>query len=128
MLNKILYLNGRRGRIQADLGLQLGADLEAEVVVKAEAVQDMERRNQHGAYDLRINTKYLGVYTRKDRDIKCRKRGGGKWVEIGGNVEAGYHPPQWDHHRVATTMRGMMNEMDTVIGDLNCCGGSKKRI
>jgi len=24
-------------------------------------------------------------------------------------------------------MRGMMKEMDTVIGDFNCCGGSKKR-
>lgn len=107
--------------------LQLGAELEADVVVVAEAVQDMEKRNQHGAYDLRVNTKYLGVYTRKDREIKCRKRGRGEWVEIGGNVGAGYFPPQWDHHKIVNTMRGMMNEMDMVIGDFNCCGGSKKK-
>jgi len=127
MLSKILYLNGRRGRAQADLLLQLGAELEADVVVVAEEVQDVERRNQHGAYDLRVNTKYLGVYTRKDCEIKCRKRGRGEWVEIGGNVGAGYFPPQWDHHKVSNTMRGIMNEMDVVIGDFNCCGGSKKK-
>jgi len=107
--------------------LQLGAELGADMVVIAEAVVYTERRNQHGAYDLTVNTKYLGVYTRKDKDIKCRKRGGGEWVEIGGNVGTGYLPPQWDQHRVGNTMRGMMNEMDTVLGDFNCCGGSQKR-
>ena len=53
------------------MGLQLGAELEADVVVIAGAVADRERRNQHGAYHLKVNTKYLGVYTRKDREIKC---------------------------------------------------------
>jgi len=124
---KVLYLNGRRERLQADMGLQLGVDLGAEVVVIAEAVADTEKRNQHGAYNLRMNTKYIGVYTRNDMEIKCRKRGGWEWVEIGGNVGAGYFPPHWDHHKMGSTLRGMVNKMDTVIGDFNCCGGSKKR-
>jgi len=43
-MNRILYLNGRRGRLQADLGLQLGAELGADVVVIAEAVADRVKR------------------------------------------------------------------------------------
>jgi len=77
-MNKVLYLNRRRGRLQGDMGLQLGAELGADMVVIAEAVADRERRNQHGAYELKVNTKYMGVYMRKDREIKCRKRGKGE--------------------------------------------------
>jgi len=115
------------GRIQGDLGLQLGAELEADVVVIAEAVEDREKRNQHGTYDLKVNTKYLEVYTRKDREITCKKKGGGEWVEIGGNVRAGYFPPHWDYNRVNRTLRSMLGVVDTVLGDFNCCGGSKKK-
>jgi len=126
-MNKVLYLNGRRGRLQGDMGLQLGVDLGADVVVIAEAVANRERRNQHGAYELRVNTKYMGVYTRKDREIKCRKRGRGEWVEIGGNTGAGYFPPHWNQHEVSRELRGMLGEVDTIMGDFNCCGGTKRR-
>jgi len=96
-------------------------------VVIAEAVADEEKRNQHGVYDLMVNTKYLRVYTRKDKDIKCRKRGGGEWVEIGGNIKAGYFAPYEYQHKMGNVMRGMMSEMETVMGHFNCCRGSKKR-
>ena len=39
-MNKVIYINGRRGRIQGDIGLQLGAEIGAEVVVIAEALDD----------------------------------------------------------------------------------------
>lgn len=47
-------------------------------------------------------------------------------MEIGGNVGAGYFPPHWDHHRVGRTLRGMLGEVDIVLGDFNCPEGSKK--
>jgi len=110
------------------MGLQLGAGLEAGVVVIAEALADQERQNQHGTYDLKLNMPFLALYTRKDRDIECRKKAGGEWVSIGGNVGADYLPPHWDQHRVRATLQGMMREMDTIIGDFNCFSGTKKRV
>jgi len=74
-MDKVLYLNGWRGRIEADMGLQLGAHLRVDVVVIAEALAAQERRNQYGKYDLKVNIEYLGIYTRKDREITCSKRG-----------------------------------------------------
>ena len=97
------------------------------MVVIAAAVADREKRNQHGTYDLKVNTEHMGVYTRKNREIKCRKRGGGEWVELGGNVGAGYFPPHWDQPRVSRVLRGMLGQVDTIMGDFNCCGGSKKK-
>lgn len=50
-MNKILYPNGRRGRLQADMGLQLGADMQAGVVAIAKALADQEKWNYHRTYD-----------------------------------------------------------------------------
>jgi len=74
------------------IGLQLGAEEGADVMVIAEAVADQAKRNQHGTYDLVINTAYLAVYVRKDRRISCRKRGKWEWVVIGWVLEVGYIP------------------------------------
>ena len=127
MMNKVIYLNGRRGRLQADMGLQLGADMEADVVVIAEAVADQNRRNSYGTYDLVLNTQYLAVYVRKDRTITCKRRGKGEWVMIANTLAAGYLPPHFDQHKVRLVVTQMM-EGDTIIGDLNCCRGTKKRV
>lgn len=35
-----------------------------------------------------------------------------------------YLPPQMNHHELARVMHGLAH---TIIGDLNACGGSKKR-
>jgi len=115
-------------RIQADLGLQLGADLEVDVEAVAEAIADQEKRKTHGTYDLKLNTKYLAVNTRKDRDISCKKRGRGEWVLIGGDVGAAYLPPHFNQYQVERIMEGMMREWDTLMGDLNWCSGSKRRV
>jgi len=63
---RTLYLNGWKGRMQANIGLQLGAEKEAEVVVIAEAVRDTARRNQHPTYNLVMSTAYMAIYFRKD--------------------------------------------------------------
>jgi len=108
--------------------LQLVADMEADVVVIAEALADQERRNQHGTYDLKLNTKYLGIYTRKDREITCRKRGAGEWALIGGNIGGAYLPPHLDQHKCRKCIENMMTKADTIMGDFNCCGGTKRRV
>ena len=40
MMLKIIYLNGRKGRVQAEIALQAGAEKAADIVVIAEAVED----------------------------------------------------------------------------------------
>jgi len=60
-MNKVLYLNGPRGRLQADIGLHLGPEKEAEVVVIAAAVVDLARRNQHPTYNLVMSTAYMSI-------------------------------------------------------------------
>jgi len=124
-MNKVLYLNGRRGRIQGDMVLQLGAELGAEVVVIVEALEDQSRRNNHGTYNLVLNTKCLAVYVRKDREVKCKRRGNGEWVIIGDTLVAAYLPPHLNQHQGEGFLSQMMLK-DTVIGDLNCCGGTKR--
>jgi len=108
--------------------LQLGADLETDVVVIAESWPDQGNGSQHGTYNLQLNTTYLAVYTRKDMVVECRKRGGGEWLSIGGNTGAGYIPPHWEQHRLRRTLLSMVRELDTIMGDFNCCGGTKKRV
>lgn len=49
---KIIYLNGRKGRIQAEIALQTGADKEADIVVIGEALEDQQRRPNHRTFDL----------------------------------------------------------------------------
>jgi len=126
MIN-ILYLHGRKGRIQADLGLQIGAEKEADVVVIVEGVKDQKRRNSHAVYDLVVNLDYLAVYVRKDREFRSKKRGKGEWVLIGVSIAAIYLPPRLDHDRVVRALSGMVGYADTIIGDRNHCGGTKKR-
>jgi len=60
------------GRIQADLGLQIGAEKRADVVVVVEALQRIERRYQHGTYNLVLNMMNLAVYVRKEFSRKNR--------------------------------------------------------
>ena len=120
---RIIYLNGRRGRQQAEVGLQIGSEKEAHVVVTAEALSDQEKGPNHGTYDL---TKYLAIYTRKDRHIKVEGRGGGGWAVIGGGITAVNLPPQLNHHELARAL-GSMTMAHTIIGYLDACGGSKKR-
>jgi len=47
LMIKVPYLNDRRGRLQADLGLQIVVEKGAEVMMIAEAVDDQSRRNKH---------------------------------------------------------------------------------
>jgi len=96
------------------------------VVVIAEALENQDRRNQHETYNLVLNTKYMVVYVRKNRDITCRKEDGGEWVSIGGTAAAMYLPPHYDHHRVVGTLWRAV-QAASIIGDLNCWGGTKKR-
>jgi len=117
-MNKVMYINGRRGQIQGDMGLQLGAEIGAEVVVIAEALDDQERRNTHATYNLTLNTKYLAVYVRKDRKVKCRKSGNGEWVTIGDTLGAAYLPPHLNQHQLREALTQLMQK-DTIIGDLN---------
>jgi len=44
------------------------------------------------AYNLVLNTAYMAVYVRKDRDISCKKRGIGEWVLIEEKLAAVYLP------------------------------------
>jgi len=125
-MNKVMYINRRRGRVQGDMGLQLGAELGADVVVIAEAVEDQERRNVHATYVLTLNTRYLVVYVRKNKQVKCKKKGNGEWVAIGDTLGAAYLPPHMNQHQLREVMSQLMQK-DTIIGDLNCCGGTKKK-
>ena len=68
----------------------------------------------------------MSVYTRKDKHIKVEGKGGGSWVRIGGRIAATYLPPQMNHHELARAL-GAMGQVDTIIGDLNECGRSKKK-
>jgi len=58
LMIKIIYLNWRSGRIQAELGRQIAAEKGGDVVV---------------TYKLVCNTKYMAVYITQDRDISCKK-------------------------------------------------------
>ena len=129
MIVGIIYLNGRKGRLQAEIALQTGADIGADVVVIAEALVESERRPTHGTYDLTWNSKYLPVYTRKDRQIRVRGQDGGKWAMIGGNIAAAYLPPQLSHQAGERALERMVRAgADTLLSNLNCCGESKKRV
>ena len=124
---KVIYLNGRRGRRQAEVALQIGSEKRADVVVFAEALEEAERRPQHGTYNLVANSKYLSLYTRKGRYIRVELKDRGAYALIGGQVAAAYLPPQLNNYDVRT----MLNKMargHTIMGDLNCCGGSKRRV
>ena len=123
---KIMYLNGRRGQQQAEVALQIGSDKNAQVVIIAEALEDQGKRPNHPTFDLAWNSKYLSVYTRKNQDIKVVGRGKGTWALVGGGIVAAYLPPQLNHHDLARTL-GSMATCHTIIGDLNACGGSKKK-
>jgi len=126
MMFIVLYRNGRRGRIQADIALETGVEKEADVVVIAEVVESSKRRNQHGAYNVVTNMAYLAVYIRKDRQISCKKRGGEKWVLIGDSLAAAYLPPQTDGYAL-TRAPGQMVGAEMIIGDLNASEGTKSR-
>lgn len=52
MVFKVLYLNGRRGRLQAGIALQIRGERGADIVVVAEAVEHLHRKNHHPAYSL----------------------------------------------------------------------------
>lgn len=41
-------------------------------------------------------------------------------------MAAAYLPPHLNHHQVRRSLMGMVRA-GTIIGDLNCCGGSKKK-
>ena len=47
-----------------------------------------------------LNTQYLAVYVRKDRDIEIRTRGGGEWALVGRKIAVAYLPPHIDHNRL----------------------------
>lgn len=119
----VIYRNGRRGRQQAEVALQIESDKEAHIVVIEEALKDQEKRPTH---NLTWNSKYISVYTRRDRHIRVERMGKGTWALIGGSVVAAYLPPQLNHHDLARALGGMAIA-DTIRGDLNACGGSKKR-
>ena len=101
----LINLNGRKGRLHAEVALQTGADKVCDVVVKAEALEDQQRRPIYGTYDLVWNSKYISVYIRKDREIKVVGR---DWALIGGNIPS--------------STEGSLQAM--AIAD----GGSKKRV
>jgi len=64
---------------------------------------------------------------RKNRKVKCRKRGNGEWVTIGDTLGAAYLPPHLNQHQLREALTQLIQK-DTIIGDLNCCGGTKKRV
>ena len=74
---RVIYLNGRRGRRQAEVALQIGSDKKAEAVVIAEALSDQTKRPNHRTYNLAWNSKYLSVHTRRDKHMWVEGRGNG---------------------------------------------------
>jgi len=60
------------------MGPQLGEEKEADVVIIVEALDDHRKTNQHGTYNVVLNTAYKAVYARKDLGITCRKKGKGE--------------------------------------------------
>ena len=66
---KVIYLNGRKGRLQTEIALQIGSEKVSDVVVIAEALVEQDKRPNHGTYNLAWNSKYMSIYIRKDRDI-----------------------------------------------------------
>ena len=76
MIIGIMYLNRRKGRVQAEIALQIGSEEGADVVGIAEALADQERRPTYGTYDLRWNSKYISVFMRKHRQINIKGKGG----------------------------------------------------
>ena len=90
------------------------SDKEAHVLLIAEALEDREKRPTHGMYDLTWDSKYLAVYTRKDRHIKVEGRGGGKWALIGGRIAAAYLPPQMQRHELARALGAMARAHTTI--------------
>ena len=89
-------MNGRKGRQQAEVALQNGAEIEADVVVIAEALEDQQRRPGHGLYDLVWNSKYISI-TQERTGIRVVGKGGGQWALIGGNKAAAWLKPQLNH-------------------------------
>ena len=65
-----IHLNGHRGRRQAEVGLQMGSSKKAHVVVIADALCDQTKWPSHPTCDLTWNSKYLSVYTRKNKNIR----------------------------------------------------------
>jgi len=47
---------------------------------------------------------------------------------IGGNVGVGYLPPHLDQHKVRSMIERIMTEANTIMGDFNYCGGTKRRV
>ena len=123
---KIMYLNGRIGRQQAEVVLQIGSEKGAHAVVIAKALEEQTRRPNHGTYHLVWNSKYLSVYTRKDRHVRVEGRGGGTWAWIGGGMAVAYLPPQMNHHELGRAL-GLMARAHTIIGDFNACGEAKRK-
>ena len=98
------------------------------MVVIAEALVQQDRWPNHGTYNLVRNSKYMSGYVRKDRDIRVKSKDEGEWVLIGGNIAVVYLPLHKNPHEVGRILRGISREAETIIGDLNCCGRSKKRV
>jgi len=73
------------------MALQIGREKGAEVVVTAEAVEDQGRRNQHPAYRLVNNTKYMAVYIKKGNRITTTIHG--DHIVIGSTLVAACPPP-----------------------------------
>ena len=69
----------------------------------------------------------MSIYVRKNRYIKVKGMDKGEWVLIGENTVVAYLPPHFNHHEVKRVLERMDREAETIMGDLNCCGGSKKR-
>ena len=47
---------------------------------------------------------------------------------IGDNKAAACLPSHKNHHEVGACLERMREAAETILGDLNCCGGSKKRV
>jgi len=56
-----------------DIALHIGSEKGADLVIISEALEEKQRRNQHGSYNLICNTAYLAVYGRKDKHITVKK-------------------------------------------------------
>ena len=70
----MIYLNGRKGRQQAEVALQTGSAKGSDVVVIVEALIVQERRPTHSTCDLVWNSKYMAVYVSNDNDIRVKAK------------------------------------------------------
>ena len=70
---------------------------------------------------------YMSVYVIEAREIRVVGKEGGEWALLGGSTGVACLPPHNSHREVEGAQR-RIGVADTIMGDLNSCGGSKKSI